>query len=359
MLLSAVTLLLASIPETSWPKVLQNESSWYSSAEASRIGDQLLLFQLEEGGWGKNFDMAKPITAEEIEVLLPGFTKYGATIDNGGTWLQLIYLAKLFTATEESKYSKAFNRGIDYLLKAQYENGGWPQFYPITKGYQKHITYNDGAMTGVLFVLQLVAEGEGDYVFVDSKRRKLARIAVEKGVSCILKTQVRVNGKLTVWCAQHDSDTFEPAPARNFEPLSLSGQESMYLLAFLMTQDISLPGINEAIEAGVSWYDSVKIEGIRIDRVDTDEGSKKDKIVVADPNAEAVWARFYEIGTNRPIFTGRDKVIKYVFSEIEYERRSGYGYYGTWPKHFLRVDYKHWSRDGSQSTSTMIRHLLP
>jgi len=34
--------------------------------------------------------------------------------------------------------------GVDYLLDAQHDDGGWPQFYPIRKGYSEHITYNDG-----------------------------------------------------------------------------------------------------------------------------------------------------------------------------------------------------------------------
>ena len=28
------------------------------------------------------------------------------------------------------KYLNAAKRGIDYLLTAQYANGGWPQYYP-------------------------------------------------------------------------------------------------------------------------------------------------------------------------------------------------------------------------------------
>ena len=37
-----------------------------------------------------------------------------------------------------------------------------------------------------------------------------------------------------------------------------------------------------------------------------------------------MWARFYEIGTNRPIFSDRDGFAKHDLSEIGYERRNGY-----------------------------------
>ena len=55
-------------------------------------------------------------------------------------------------------WNNAFRRGLDYLLKAQYPNGGWPQFYPLRNGYWSHITYNDDAMAGVLELLRDVAD---------------------------------------------------------------------------------------------------------------------------------------------------------------------------------------------------------
>jgi hypothetical protein len=44
-------------------------------------------------------------------------------------------------------------------------------------------------------------------------------------------------------------------------------------------------------------------------------------------HASPLWARFYEIGTNRPVFAGRDGVIKYNMAEIEQERRTLYAWY--------------------------------
>ena len=73
-----------------------------------------------------------------------------STIDNDATYTQMRYLARVFTATRLTRFQAAFRRGLDYLLKAQYPNGGWPQFYPLRDGYWSHITYNDDAMVGVL-----------------------------------------------------------------------------------------------------------------------------------------------------------------------------------------------------------------
>ena len=64
--------------------------------------------------------------------------------------------------------------------------------------------------------------------FVDrGPPRARGRCGGAKGMACILRTQVKQDGRLTAWCAQHDEHTFAPAWARNFEPPSLSGNESV------------------------------------------------------------------------------------------------------------------------------------
>jgi len=54
-------------------------------------------------------------------------------------------------ATHDEKYRTAVLKGIDYILKAQYPNGGWPQFYPprAETPYQRYITFNDDAMVSI------------------------------------------------------------------------------------------------------------------------------------------------------------------------------------------------------------------
>ena len=87
-------------------------------------------------------------------------------------------------------------------------NGGWPQYYPPGNGYEKHITYNDGCMIRLMFFLREVSREDDHYGFVDASKRKACAAAWDKGIDCIVKTQVTVDGKLTSWCAQHDEVTF-------------------------------------------------------------------------------------------------------------------------------------------------------
>jgi len=174
-----------------------------------------------------------------------------------------------------------------------------------------------------------------DYEFVDSTRREAALGAVERGIECILKCQIVVDGKRTAWCAQHDAVDYRPRPARSYELVSISGGESVGVVRFLMSLDDPSPQVAEAIAAAVAWFESVKLTGIRLTRIDGD------RAIVEDPDAPPLWARFYEIGTNRPIFSGRDGVKKYSMTEIEAERRNGYAWYGRWGQS-LASEYAEW-----------------
>ncbi|MGD9646887.1 MAG: pectate lyase, partial [Pirellulales bacterium] len=55
-----------------------------------------------------------------------------------------------------------------------------------------------------------------------------------------------------------------------------------------------------------------------------------------------LWARFYEIGTNRPLVADRDGEARYDLAEIGYERRNGYGWYTERPREMLQMDYPRW-----------------
>ena len=338
--LLALCLLAGSGPAAvRWNEISRQPAEWYAGPEARAIADSIVQYQTPEGGWPKNTDMTKPPSAEFLANTQ--FDHRAPTIDNGGTTTQLHYLAQVITATKDEALRSAFLRGFDYLLAAQYPNGGWPQYFPLRSGYYTHITYNDNAMVNVLTVLRDTAQGKEPYAFVDEARRAKAAAAVQQGLACILRTQVKQEGKLTVWCAQHDETTFAPAWARNFEPPSLSGSESVGLVKFLMAVEKPAPEIIVAVEGAVAWFQAVPIHGLRVDPAPSADG-KRDRHAVADPAAPALWARFYELGTNKPIFTGRDKIIRYDFNAIEQERRAGYAYFGDWPAELLARDYPRW-----------------
>jgi PelA/Pel-15E family pectate lyase len=326
-----------------WRDCLRQAPGWYGSAEAIRVAENLLLFQREIGGWQKNTEMADALSPSKKAEVIDLKEQNDSTIDNGSTTTQMVYLARVFNATKQERFKAGFLKGLDYLLKAQYANGGWPQYYPRLTGYYKHITFNDDAMIHVMNLLREVARKDAAYAFVDDARRSKSAQAVEKGIDCILKTQVKVDGKLTVWCAQHDEVTLAPANARTYEKISLSGSESVGLVRFLMSIESPNKAVIEAIEAAVAWLRIAKLTGIKVaEKTDSTQPNGKDRVVVQDAQAGPLWARFYEIGTNRPIFCGRDGVIKYSLAEIEHERRNGYSWYTAAPAQLISTDYPAW-----------------
>lgn len=326
-----------------WSDSLRQPAEWYGTPEALALADHVLLYQTVHGGWPKNMDMANPPSeADAAKFRDPDARE--ATIDNGATTTQLKFLARVIASSQGTgKHKAAFLGGLDYLLDAQYESGGWPQYFPLRKSYHSRITYNDNAMIGVLGCLQEIAGGGELYGFVDGGRRERSRAAVTRGIDCILRTQIRQDGKLTAWCAQHDEKTLKPAWARDYEPPSLSGSESVGIVRFLMGIEKPSPEIIAAVEGAVGWFESVGIRGLRVDASPGKDG-KPDRRAVADAKAPVMWARFYELETTRPIFMGRDKVIRYDFNEIERERRTGYAYLGTWPAALIGKDYPQWKK---------------
>ena len=63
--------------------------------------------------------------------------------------------------------------------------------------------------------------------------------------------------------------------------------------------------------------------------------------LVPDATAGPLWARMYEIGTNKPIFSNRDGIKRYDFQQLT-DRREGYGWYSDQPARTL-ARYKKWS----------------
>jgi len=198
-------------------------------------------------------------------------------------------------------------------------------------------------MIGVMSLLRDMAQGTAELSFVDDKTRRQAAQALTKGVDCILKCQITVRGKKTSWCAQHDEKTLVPRKARSYELASLSGAESVKIVRFLMAIENPAPEIVDAVESAVAWFDQVKIMGQRVTSVPAPSTPRgRDRVVVPDTSAPPLWARFYEIETNRPFFCSRDGVPKYRLSEISHERRNGYSWLGTYADNLLKEDYPAW-----------------
>jgi PelA/Pel-15E family pectate lyase len=337
--LSQVSLNATTVLNDTWSNVVNGKSSdqttvWWSSPEAIRITNNVLLYQKDCGGWTKNINMQLVLTdAQKTALIVDKPKNTEATIDNSACLYELLYLSKVYKAITSDSLKNviktSFTKGILYYMKAQYANGGWPQFYPLKSGYYTHITYNDNAMVNVMNNLKHVYLKDTYYsIILSDSIANLAKNAFDKGVNCILKTQYIQKSKLSTWCAQHDEKTLLPANARAYELISLSGAESANIIKLLMGLSTQSKEIKRAIYSSVAWYDGVRIKGQRLESFTNTDGLS-DKRVVLDATAADMWGRFYTLADNRPFFCDRDGIMKFSLAEIGYERRNGYSWYNT------------------------------
>lgn len=304
--------------EYDWGDLCSKPSDWYSSDEARLLGDEILFYQHEDGGWKK--DMAGD----------PDGTWKNSTVDNDATTSQIHVLAKIYNETGKAKYKNGCIKGIELFLNNQYSNGGWPQVFGDVGGYHTHITFNDNAMTHILELLYDVKNKDGDFSFVSDSLAKRAEEAFDKGLQCVLDCQIIDNGVLTAWCQQHDEFTLEPTSARSYELASICTGESVGIVNFLKSLDEKTPEIENAIDSAIAWFDSVKISGYKIEYIDNV------RTLVEDPNAPYIWARFYTLGDHTPLFVERDGTIRRDYNDVDAERRNGYAWYGNWPKNLIK-----------------------
>ena len=336
-----------------WKPVIEKEttdtesSSFLLNNRYDTVAENMLRYQRKNGGWPKHFkkekvDYKKILSPADLIELKQGYEEgIDATIDNNATTKEIRYLAKAYKKSGDKRFLTAAENGVVYLLKAQYKNGGWPQFYPDFSNYRSEITYNDNAMINALSVLLDVIEGVNDLDVINEIYISYCNVAIQRGISCILKTQLKQGKQLTAWCAQYDAKTLKPADARTFELKSISGGESVGIVRFLMR--LQNPGIEikKAVTSAVTWFNKVKITGYAYEDIKADNVAGKDRVVIPKPGS-TIWARFYDIKNNEPFFCGRDGVKKKTVAEIELERRIGYAWYIQAPEKLLTEDYPAW-----------------
>lgn len=319
------------------------DSVFFASADAAKLADSVLSYQTPTGAWSKAVDYTKgPRPRGTHWTNNPSDAwHYCGTLDNRSTTEQIEFLAQVYLATKRDDCRKSVERGLEWLLAAQFPNGGFPQVYPLEPGYHEAITLNDNAMVHALEVLRSVSLGEAPFTFLDDTMKERAAQACERGLACVLAFQVRMEGRRSVWCAQHDPLTLAPVAARLKEPPSLSGAESAELLKFLMRKAPVTPPVCSAIEDAVAWLDAHKVTGMR----KTKAPSGMTDYVQDTTSTEVYWARFYDLEKGKPIFAGaEDGKIYATYHEMAQHNKVGYDYYTTKPRDIVTKEMVKWKK---------------
>jgi len=294
---------------------------YLQSPDAIRVAKVILSFQTPSGGWSKRTDMAgqprQPGQMYGVE------KNYIPTFDNGATTTQLRWLAAFYPyapATLKPQLKAALEQGVLFVLAAQYPNGGFAQTYPLRGGYHDAVTLNDHVLVELLGLLKDVATAS-QFALLPEKIRHQAMQQFLLGIELLLKAQVKLNGKLTIWAAQHHPLNLEPLAARAYELAALASSESAGVTLLLMELPKPSAAVVQAVEAAVSWFSEKQILDTKVER--DDNGMR----LVAAPGAKPLWARFYDLKTQQPLFVDRDGSIKAKVTDLSLERQQGYGWY--------------------------------
>ncbi|WP_163539466.1 pectate lyase [Gracilibacillus sp. YIM 98692] len=297
--------------------------------------DNMVSWQIEHGGWSKAIDYSEPWDGEATrsEWVNSNGVELGM-IDNDATIKEMEFLAEVYAETGDEKYRESFQKGLAFLFDLQYDTGGFAQVYPRRGNYSDMVTFNDEAMIRVINMFEDIVDQKYPFHTDIVTDEGIADIeeSLDLALDYILKSQIVADGEKTAWGQQHHPQTYEPVGARSYEHPSISGKESVAIVQFLMERMDQSNEIKEAVLSALKWYDEVKVEGVRY----VSGGNENGEYFVEDENA-VTWYRFYEIGTNKPIFSGRDGVIKHDIHEIEAERRNGYQWGGSYGQLLLET----------------------
>lgn len=314
---------------------LNQPVAWWATDDGKRVTANILSYQTLTGGFSKRLDYNKGPRPLGGDFVSEHNAHYEGTFDNDATTTHIRALARAFKATGNETARAAFLRGLNYICLAQYPNGGWPQIYPLEGGYHDSITFNDDVASNILSLLSEIAAGKDEFDFVPENLRRDAATRVQRGIACVLACQIKVEGRLTGWCQQHDALTLKPVAARAFEPQGICSQESASMMGWLMTLPPDAK-VRAAVEGAAAWFEKTKVTGFAW-RNTGDQG----RLLVADEKAGPLWSRIYEIGTDKAIFGNPDKTIHYDVAEITRERRNGYNWYSGSPARQLAA-YATW-----------------
>ena len=343
---------LHPVPENhKWSHFEDMPGNWYSSADARATAASVISHQGASGGWSKNLGTFQFPYHGPPELIISGF-------DNSATTGEIRFLANYAKRTGDPLAEESCRRGIRYVLDAQSKRtGGWSQEYPTRDTYGQHITYNDDAFINALKLSRDIAERRPPFnaAFIPMELTANCAAAVERGVECILHTQIIQSGMLTGWCAQHDKHTLLPCGARTVEPPSVSGQESAGALNFLMNVKDPSPEIVDAVYSAAEWYRQQSMHGYDYVR-DSEAGWKL--LRVSQPDARPLWPRFIEFGTNRAVFLRGDGKVFYSLPQLLNQEKRNYRWYST--RMGPRLDrFERWVRRHPVRSNRLMRFPSP
>ena len=269
-------------------RATKNEYYYKAAEKAARA---IIWGQSNEGGWNYMIDFAGDKSLKQWYNTigkngwrLEEFQHYygNATFDDDVTTDAARFLLRMYLEKMDPTYKPALDKALDFILKSQYSNGGWPQRYPLVKGYEKpgfpdytpFYTFNDDVIwENVNFLMQcyLVL---GQERFLEPIKRGMEFYKISQDACGAWGQQVDMNMKAA------SARTYEPAA---FLP-SATCENALFLIKFyqLTGNRQFLEGVPKAIK----WLEDTKLP--------------EDKI-----EGHRTHPTFVDVKTNKPIYVHR------------------------------------------------------
>ena len=250
---------------------------------ACQTADTLIAGQLDNGGWWHAIQFDEKGNAIR--------SSSRATMDDNTTQGATMFMMEIARVTRAPLYISSARSALEFLLDSQYPSGGWPQQYPASNGYSPFYTLNDATLNDCISTLLAGYRQFRDERYLD---------AAERAGAWLIEAQLPAPQR--GWAQQYDLQ-MRPAPARWFEPAACCSAVTVRVIRTLIDLHLET-GENkylEPIPAALGWLKASRLE-------------------------DATWARFYEVGSNRPIYVTADRQLVYKPENL----RPGYSWKGAY-----------------------------
>jgi hypothetical protein len=262
-------------------------------AAATDAARALAWGQRTSGGWDHRVDVAHLEKESSVVIRKNGQCTFDDNITQGA----LSFLMSMDAVIDEPWLSESIELGLRHMMKSQFDNGAWPQWYPLCGGYHDHYTFNDNSINDCINVMLKAHTLYGKDEYLQTARR---------GGDFIILSQLPY--PQSGWAQQYSHD-LKPAWARPFEPPGVCSAATVRNIRtlvdlYLYTRD---GRYLEPIPSALEWLYKSKI------------GDNK-------------WARLYEEGSNKPVYGDIEdgNKLHYVYEEISERERTSYGWQGDY-----------------------------
>ena len=231
----------------------------YYYESACKVARCIMHGQKPSGGWNYMFDYESEETTKKWYATigrqawrLEEFQHYygNATFDDEATMHCAEFLLRIYLEKKNAEFYVGLQKAIGFFLQSQYDNGGWPQRYPLMydhpfrgkADYSSFVTIDDDVMPrNIEFLIQCYR----------SLGMNELKEPILKAMHCLRDLQQPL--PLAGWADQYSVKDLKPAHARSYEPRAVNTGTTVAMIRqmihfYQLTGDKSfLKGIPNAI----------------------------------------------------------------------------------------------------------------